>query len=277
MIFLPKRPNQYDFCKTTLESELAAQGLDVLGWRTVPVDSTQLGEIALESEPHIEQIFIAKPKAKDEFKFKASLYAARKIAEHTIWNSKMSDAEQFYISSFSITTLIYKGIIMPEDIGNYYLDLQQTDLVTRLALVHQRFSTNTMPKWELAQPFRFICQNGEINTLRGNVGRMRMREEIMKSDLFGDQIDRLFPIILPGKSDSASMDMVVELLTLTGRSLPEIMMMMILKPGKNIKPCLKIIEPFMIIVLASWSHGMVLHLCHLQMVITLVLCLIEMV
>ena len=227
MIFLPKRSNQYDFCKTTLESELAAQGLDVLGWRTVPVDSTQLGEIALESEPHIEQIFISKSETTDEFKFKASLYAARKIAEHTIWNSKMSDAEHFYISSLSLTTLIYKGIIMPEDIGNYYLDLQQSDLVTRLALVHQRFSTNTMPKWELAQPFRFICQNGEINTLRGNVGRMRMREEIMKSDLFGDQIDRLFPIILPGKSDSASMDMVVELLTLTGRSLPEIMMMMI--------------------------------------------------
>ncbi len=227
MIFLPKKKNQYDFCKSTLETELANQQLEVLGWRTVPVDSSQLGEIALDSEPHIEQVFIAKPDGVDEFKFKALLYAARKVAEHTIWNSKMSEAEHFYISSLSLTTIIYKGIIMPEDIGNYYLDLQQSDLVTRLALVHQRFSTNTMPKWELAQPFRFICQNGEINTLRGNVGRMRMREEIMKSDVFGEQIDRLFPIILPGKSDSASMDMVVELMTLTGRSLPEIMMMMI--------------------------------------------------
>ena len=103
----------------------------------------------------------------------------------------------------------------------------EPDLVTRLALVHQRFSTNTMPAWELAQPFRFMCQNGEINTLRGNVSRMRVREEIMKSDVFGPQIDKLFPIILPGKSDSASMDMVVELLTHTGRSLPEVMMMMI--------------------------------------------------
>ena len=111
--------------------------------------------------------------------------------------------------------------------GAYYKDLQEIDLVTRLALVHQRFSTNTMPTWELAQPFRHMCQNGEINTLRGNVSRMRVREEIMKSDVFGPQIDKLFPIILPGKSDSASMDMVVELLTHTGRSLPEIMMMMI--------------------------------------------------
>ena len=116
---------------------------------------------------------------------------------------------------------------MPEDIGPYYLDLQEIDLVTRLALVHQRFSTNTMPTWELAQPFRLLCQNGEINTLKGNISRMRLREEIMKSDIFGDQIEKLFPIILPGKSDSASMDMVVELLTHTGRSLPEIMMMMI--------------------------------------------------
>jgi glutamate synthase (ferredoxin) len=116
---------------------------------------------------------------------------------------------------------------MPEDIGPYYKDLQEIDLVTRLALVHQRFSTNTMPTWELAQPFRHMCQNGEINTLRGNVSRMRVREEIMKSNVFGPQIEQLFPIILPGKSDSASMDMVVELLTHTGRSLPEIMMMMI--------------------------------------------------
>ena len=155
------------------------------------------------------------------------MYAARKIAEHAIRNSKMSQSDYFYLPSLSTNTIIYKGIIMPEDIGPYYTDLQQTDLVTRLALVHQRFSTNTMPAWELAQPFRFMCQNGEINTLRGNVSRMRVREEIMKSDVFGPQIEKLFPIILPGKSDSASMDMVVELMTHTGRSLPEIMMMMI--------------------------------------------------
>ena len=227
MSFLPKNKNQYNYCKTTFENEIKAQGLTILGWREVPVDASQLGEIALASEPNIEQLFVGKLDDIDEATFKAKLYAARKITEHTIRNSKISESNYFYIPSLSITTIIYKGIIMPEDIGPYYKDLQEVDLVTRLALVHQRFSTNTMPTWELAQPFRHMCQNGEINTLRGNVSRMRVREEIMKSDVFGPQIDKLFPIILPGKSDSASMDMVVELLTHTGRSLPEIMMMMI--------------------------------------------------
>ena len=227
MVFLPKTKNQYEFCKTIFEKEIKNQGLTVLGWRKVPIDASKLGEIAKASEPTIEQIFIGKTETINEATFKAKLFAARKITEHTIIKSKISERNTFYLPSLSTTTLIYKGIIMPEDIGPYYTDLQQIDLVTRLALVHQRFSTNTMPTWELAQPFRFMCQNGEINTLRGNVSRMRVREEIMKSDVFGPQIDKLFPIILPGKSDSASMDMVVELLTHTGRSLPEIMMMMI--------------------------------------------------
>jgi len=227
MVFLPKIANQYDFCKTTFENEIKEQGLSILGWRNVPVDSTQLGDIALASEPNIEQLFVGKTSEISEATFKAKLYAARKITEHSIRKSKISESIYFYVPSLSITTIIYKGIIMPEDIGPYYKDLQEIDLVTRLALVHQRFSTNTMPTWELAQPFRHMCQNGEINTLRGNVSRMRVREEIMKSDVFGPQIDKLFPIILPGKSDSASMDMVVELLTHTDRSLPEIMMMMI--------------------------------------------------
>ena len=227
MVFLPKISNQYNFCKTTFENEIKEQGLSILGWRKVPVDSSQLGDIALASEPNIEQLFVGKTSEISEATFKAKLYAARKITEHSIRKSKISESIYFYVPSLSITTIIYKGIIMPEDIGPYYKDLQEIDLVTRLALVHQRFSTNTMPTWELAQPFRHMCQNGEINTLRGNVSRMRVREEIMKSDVFGPQIDKLFPIILPGKSDSASMDMVVELLTHTDRSLPEIMMMMI--------------------------------------------------
>jgi glutamate synthase (ferredoxin) len=177
MVFLPKVANQNYFCKTTFENEVKAQGLSILGWREVPVDSSQLGPIALASEPIIEQFFIGKKENIDEATFKAKLYAARKITEHTIVNSKVSESKCFYVSSASLTTIIYKGIIMPEDIGTYFKDLQEIDLVTRLALVHQRFSTNTMPTWELAQPFRYICQNGEINTLRGNVSRMRVREE----------------------------------------------------------------------------------------------------
>tara|TARA_B100001057_G_C22865871_1_gene956451 strand:+ start:61 stop:4575 length:4515 start_codon:yes stop_codon:yes gene_type:complete len=227
MIFLPKKTNEYNYCKSVIESEIINQGLKILGWRSVPVNSDNLGKIALNSEPKIEQVFIIKKDKIDEKNFKAKLYAARKISENTIINSKISQRNYFYVPSLSITTIIYKGIIRPEDIGPYFQDLMQPDLVTRLALVHQRFSTNTMPSWELAQPFRFICQNGEINTLKGNINRMRMREEIMKSDIFGSQIEKLFPIVLPDKSDSASMDMVVELLTLTGRTLPEVMMMMI--------------------------------------------------
>jgi len=227
MVFLPVNKNQYHYCKETFEKEIEAQGLSTIGWRKVPVDASHLGEIARASEPRIEQLFVGKTTEIDEKTFRAKLYAARKITEHTIGASKISESTYFYVPSLSNTTLIYKGIIMPEDIGRYYTDLMQPDFLTRLALVHQRFSTNTMPAWELAQPFRYLCQNGEINTLRGNVSRMRVREEIMNSEVFGPEIEKLFPIILPGKSDSASMDMVAELLLHTGRSLPEVMMMMI--------------------------------------------------
>ena len=228
MVFLPKSVNQYRYCIEALENEIKNQGLAVLGWRNVPVNPKHLGEIAENSEPYIKQVFIGKnDQDLTELQFNAKVYAARKIAEHKILNSKLKDSNRFYISSFSTATLIYKGLLIPEDIRNYYTDLSDPDVITRLALVHQRFSTNTAPSWDLAQPFRFMCHNGEINTLRGNVSRMRAREELMQSDIFGDDIKKLFPIILEGKSDSASMDMVIELLLMTGRSLPEVMMMMV--------------------------------------------------
>ena len=228
MLFLPKRKNQEEFCKTTFEKAINDQKLRVLGWRKVPVNSSKLGKIAAEKEPIIMQVFISKNGLQlTEQEFNAKLFAARKISEHEINNSKISQSHQYYFSSLSTTTIIYKGLLMPEDISGYYLDLSDSDLVTRLALVHQRFSTNTFPSWELAQPFRYMCHNGEINTLRGNISRMRSREELMKSEVFGEDIKKLFPIILEGKSDSASMDMVIELLLMTGRSLPEAMMMVV--------------------------------------------------
>ena len=195
----------------------------------MPVDTGYLGAIAASVEPHIEQIFVGKPDdvEMEEREFMIKLYTARKITEHTILNSKLSERSFFYLPSLSNKTLIFKGLLMPEDIKYYYVDLLDPKLTTRLALVHQRFSTNTFPTWDLAQPFRYMCHNGEINTLRGNVSRMRSREELLKSDWFGDELKELFPIILPGKSDSASMDMVVELLLMSGRSLPEIMMMLV--------------------------------------------------
>ena len=225
MLFIPK--NQTAYFRNIFSKEIEKQGLNIIGWRKVPVISSFLGKIALKSEPISEQVFIEKPKNISEKKFKIKLYISRKIAEHKIYNSKVSNCSSFYVNSLSLTTIIYKGIIKPETIGLYFTDLQQPELVTRLALVHQRFSTNTLPSWELAQPFRFMCQNGEINTLRGNVSRMRVREEIMENEDFGDYMKDVFPIILNGKSDSASMDMVVELLTLTDRTLPEAMMMMV--------------------------------------------------
>lgn len=228
MVFLPKSSNQSSYCVTVLEKEIKNQGLRIIGWRDVPVDTSFMGKIAAQTEPKIRQVFIDKNNETiEELTFNAKLFAARKIAEHTISKSKLSQADYFYIPSLSTTTLIYKGLLIPEDIGRYYKDLKETDVVTRLALVHQRFSTNTFPAWSLAQPFRYMCHNGEINTLRGNVSRMRAREELMESPLFGEDIDKIFPIVRDGKSDSASMDLVVELLLMTGRSLPEVMMMMV--------------------------------------------------
>lgn len=227
-VFLPQKENQRAYCKKIFEEQIEAKGLKLLGWRRVPVDTGYLGAIAASVEPHIEQIFIGKPiDEMQEQEFMIKLYSARKITEHTILNSKLSERTYFYLPSLSNKTLIFKGLLMPEDIKYYYVDLLDPKLTTRLALVHQRFSTNTFPTWDLAQPFRYMCHNGEINTLRGNVSRMRSREELLKSDWFGEEIKELFPIILPGKSDSASMDMVVELLLMSGRSLPEIMMMLV--------------------------------------------------
>ncbi|TVZ58720.1 glutamate synthase (ferredoxin) [Flavobacteriaceae bacterium MAR_2010_105] len=227
-VFLPKKINQRDYCISILEEAIKEQGLKLIGWRDVPVNSEVLGEIAKSTEPFIKQLFIGKTdESQSDFDFNLKLFAARKIAEHTIYNSKLSESKFFYIPSLSTKIIIYKGLLMPEDINGYYLDLFNSALITRLALVHQRFSTNTFPTWDLAQPFRYICHNGEINTLRGNVSRMFSREEIMKSDWFGDDIKRIIPTVLKGKSDSATLDMVVELLLMTGRSLPEVMMMLV--------------------------------------------------
>lgn len=227
-VFLPRKENQRQFCIDIFEKEIQNQGLKLIGWRDVPVNSEILGKVAKETEPFVKQIFIGKTNNEQtEREFNIKLYAARKIAEHTIYDSKLSESKYFYLPSLSTKIIIFKGLLMPEHINEYYLDLFNSALDTRLALVHQRFSTNTFPTWDLAQPFRYICHNGEINTVRGNVSRMFSREEIMKSPLFGDDIKKIIPTVLKGKSDSATLDMVVELLLMTGRSLPEAMMMLV--------------------------------------------------
>ncbi|MFI2742002.1 glutamate synthase large subunit [Zhouia sp. PK063] len=228
MLFLPKSPNQAKICIDIFEKNVEKQGLNIIGWRDVPVDHKCIGQIAAETEPTIKQVFVGKDNDDlSEVQFISKLFAARKISEHEVLRSHLSEAGYFYFTSLSNTTIIYKGLLMPQDINIYYTDLNHPDVVTKLALVHQRFSTNTFPTWDLAQPFRYMCHNGEINTLRGNLSRMKAREELFKSDIFGDSLKNIPPVVLEGKSDSASMDMVLELLLQTGRSLPEAMMMMV--------------------------------------------------
>ncbi|MCX2720790.1 glutamate synthase large subunit [Lentiprolixibacter aurantiacus] len=227
-VFLPQKENQRNYCIDIFEAQIKEVGLQLVGWRDVPVNHAIPGRIAKESEPFVKQVFIGKAeKEQEDFDFNLKLFIARKITEHAIGNSRLSDRHFFYVPSLSTRIIIFKGLLMPHDIKLYYKDLMDPRVITRLALVHQRFSTNTFPTWDLAQPFRYMCHNGEINTLRGNVSRMRSREELLKSDLFGPAIKEILPIILPGKSDSATMDMVVELLLMTGRSLPEVMMMLV--------------------------------------------------
>ena len=227
MVFLPQKINQLNYCVDVFEKEIQKQGLNILGWRNVPVNSKVVGSIAAKTQPVVKQVFIEKDNTLSESDFNTKLYISRKIAENEIYNSPLSQKNYFYFSSLHNRTLIYKGLLIPEDIDRFYLDLKDPDLVTRLALVHQRFSTNTFPTWDLAQPFRYMCHNGEINTIKGNVTRMNAREELMKNDFIGKDLEKIFPTILKGKSDSAQMDMVVELLLTTGRSLPEVMMMMV--------------------------------------------------
>ena len=227
MVFLPQKINQLNYCVDVFEKEIQKQGLNILGWRNVPINSKVVGSIAAKTQPVVKQVFIEKDNTLSETDFNTKLYISRKIAENEIYNSPLSQKNYFYFSSLHNRTLIYKGLLIPEDIDRFYLDLKDPDLVTRLALVHQRFSTNTFPTWDLAQPFRYMCHNGEINTIKGNVTRMNAREELMKNDFIGKDLEKIFPTIFKGKSDSAQMDMVVELLLTTGRSLPEVMMMMV--------------------------------------------------
>ena len=229
MVFLPNKVNQSNHCIKIFEDEIRNQDLEILGWRNVPVNSKVVGSIAGNTQPQIKQVFIKRNSSGLSDKdFNLRLFIARKISENLIYSSELNQKEYFYFSSLSLRTIIYKGLLIPDDIERFYVDLKNPDLVTKLALVHQRFSTNTFPTWDLAQPFRYMCHNGEINTLKGNISRMKTREELFKSaGISKEDMSRILPIIIPGKSDSASMDMVLELLLMTGRSLPEVMMMMV--------------------------------------------------
>src|SRR5437667_1980874 len=214
-------------CEGVLERIIREEGLSVLGWRDTPVNGDAIGRVARASQPYIQQIFVARPPEIDEDAFERKLYVVRKRAELEIAESDIEDKEFFYVPSLSCRTIVYKGLLLAPQIANFYGDLSDPDAESALCLVHQRFSTNTFPSWKLAHPYRYIAHNGEINTLKGNVAWMHARQSILETPLFGDAIKKLFPIIEPGGSDSASFDNAVELLFQAGRSLPHVMAMLI--------------------------------------------------
>ncbi len=213
-------------CDRILEEALAYHGLKILGWREVPVSSACLGKIALAAEPSIKQVFVEGVGYANE-ELERRLYLARKRAERLVSEPLGEEAEDFYVASLSCRTVCYKGMFMAWQLFAYYPDLADERVKSALAIVHQRYSTNTFPNWRLAQPFRCIAHNGEINTLSGNRNSMRAREPKMDSPIFGENIKDLFPVLVPGGSDSACFDNTLELLVRAGRSMPHAMMMMI--------------------------------------------------
>ncbi len=226
MVFGSKNQELRKKCDEILEAAIKHYGMKVLGWRQVPVSAGCLGKLALEAEPSIKQIFVDGAGFKDEV-LERRLYLARNRAENQVKEKFGEEGQDFYITSLSSRTICYKGMFMAWQLFDYYPDLADERLVSALAIVHQRYSTNTFPNWQLAQPFRCIAHNGEINTLSGNRNWMKAREPIMTSEIFKENIKDVFPVLKPEMSDSACFDSALELLVRTGRSMPHSMMMMI--------------------------------------------------
>jgi len=215
--------------RRAFEQVVAAEGQQVLGWRDVPTDHSSLGETARASEPFMQQVFIGRsPDVTDDLAFERKLYIIRKMAHTAIHRTGIDT--YWYPASLSCRTIVYKGMLTPAQVGDYYPDLSDPDLESALGLVHSRFSTNTFPSWERSHPYRYIAHNGEINTLRGNINWMHARQSLFESELFGDGLQRAYPLINIEGSDSLIFDNALELLTLAGRSLPHAVMMMIPEP-----------------------------------------------
>ncbi|WP_244825477.1 glutamate synthase large subunit [Carboxylicivirga linearis] len=242
LIFLPTDEKEAHHCHQILDKFILAEGLELIGYRDVPVDSSVIGEIAQSTEPVIRQIFVKGNYEQDLLERK--LYLTRKQAENAIYQSDLKEKEAFYIPSLSSKIFIYKGMLTPEQLGQYYLDLKDPNVKSAISLVHSRFSTNTFPTWDLAQPFRIMAHNGEINTIKGNRLWMQARESLLESDLFGDDLKKIFPVIEPNKSDSASLDNVLEFLFLTGRTLPHALSMMIPESWNSKNPIPKSLKAY---------------------------------
>jgi len=234
MVFLPRDPASRFACEYEIERAIKDEGQVLLGWRDVPVDNSDLAEPARQLEPVIRQVFIGRGAGvtvTDALERK--LYIIRKSSGHAIQALKLEHGKEFYVPSMSARTLCYKGMLLAHQVGEYYLDLKDPRVESALALVHQRFSTNTFPSWDLAHPFRMICHNGEINTVRGNVNWIRARQGAISSPVLADDLGKIWPLIYPGQSDSASFDNALELLVMGGYSIAHAVMMMIPEAWEN--------------------------------------------
>jgi glutamate synthase (NADPH) large chain len=234
MVFLPRDPASRIACEYEIERAIKDEGQVLLGWRDVPVDNSDLAAAAKSLEPVIRQVFIGRGRrvtVTDALERK--LYIIRKSSGHAIQALRLKHGKEFYVPSMSARTVCYKGMLLAYQVGEYYLDLKDARVESALALVHQRFSTNTFPSWDLAHPFRMICHNGEINTLRGNVNWIRARQGAISSPILGNDLAKIWPLIYDGQSDSASFDNALELLVMGGYSVAHAMMMMIPEAWEN--------------------------------------------
>ncbi|OGR83138.1 MAG: glutamate synthase subunit alpha [Elusimicrobia bacterium RIFCSPHIGHO2_01_FULL_64_10] len=230
MVYLPAYPSDAEACAGIFEKVVREEGQEFLGWRDVPVDPEKCGELAREVMPVIRQVFIGRGRtgaAGDADAFERKLYVIRKRVEHQVASAGLKYGSDFYVCSLSDRTIVFKGQLISRQIPEFFLDLQDSSVESGLAMVHQRFSTNTFPAWKRAHPYRTIIHNGEINTLRGNINWMHAREMMFRSSLFGSDMEKILPVIDPDGSDSSMFDNALELLTHTGRSLPHAVMMMI--------------------------------------------------
>ena len=234
ILFMPRNPTVRRKIEQKFEQIVQSEGQTFLGWRTVPTDNSTLGDSAKACEPFMRQAFIGRnAELKGDMAFERKLYLIRKRAYSDIRTSTMSGAESFYVASLSCKTIVYKGMLLTDQLEKYFPDLQNPAMESALALVHSRFSTNTFPSWDRAHPYRYIAHNGEINTLRGNINWMHAREALFESEMFGEDMKKILPIINPHGSDSSMFDNTLELLVLAGRPLAHAIMMMIPEPWSN--------------------------------------------
>jgi glutamate synthase (NADPH) large chain len=261
MCFLPTEAKARDITVKQFERFIKNEGQILIGWRDVPTDPTGLGKIVLEQMPLIRQAIIAHgPQVKDQDAFERKLLAIRKQTQNPLValakKHKLPGIAKFYIPSFSTRTVVYKGLLLAPDVGRFYLDLQNPLTKSAIALVHQRFSTNTFPSWRLAHPYRFIAHNGEINTHRGNVNWMNARRRTMESDLLGPDLDKMWPLIPHGQSDTASLDNALELLMAGGYPLAHAVMMLIPEAwagNKHMDPARRAFYEYHAALLEPWD------------------------